>query len=87
MKFAYILTLIMLVSFTVAKEHTYSELIQDLTKPAIEVTVAQLMASFDRPEVKELVGADAYAIARTGVGCGSGVFGGLNTGFTIYDII
>ena len=87
MKFAYILAFVMLISFSVAMEHSYTELIEDLKKPAVEVTVAQLLSGFETPEVKELVGGEAYAIARTGVGCGAGVFGGLNTGFTIYDII
>ena len=56
-------------------------------KPSLETTVAKLLAGFDRQDYINVAESKAYAIARSGVGCGAGVFGGGDTVFTIVDII
>ena len=70
-----------------AKVHDYNELVRELRKPAVEVSVAQLLGGFRKEEVIDIVGGAAYDIARTGVGCGAAFFGGLDTAFTIWDIV
>ena len=79
-----IVIMAMLLAFSYA--HSYTEFVEDLKKPAIESVVNTLLGDFDKKEIMDLEG-EAYAIARTGVGCAAGVFGGLDTGFTIADII
>ena len=88
MKIQLIALLLLAIQFASPRSvHDYTELVTELKKPAVEVVVAQLMGSFRKEEVTEIVGGEAYNIARTGVGCASGIFGGLDTGFTIADII
>ena len=87
MKIAYLIAFMMILSICSAKAHNYRELVEDLRKPAVEVTVAQLMSGFRKEDVIDVMGGHAYDIARTGVGCAAGVFGGLDTGFTIWDIV
>ena len=69
------------------KEHDYTELVEELKKPAVEVFVAQIMSNFRREDLVHTIGGEVYDIARTGVGCGAGIFGGLDTGFTVWDIL
>jgi hypothetical protein len=80
-----IVVLAMLVAFSCA--HSYQELIEQHKKPAIESVVNSLLGNFKKEDVVDIVGGEAYDIARTGVGCAAGFFGGLDTGFTIADII
>ncbi|CAI2382674.1 unnamed protein product [Moneuplotes crassus] len=87
MRLSLVIVALLLVSTTLAKYHTYEEFTKELRKPAIEASVVQILESYFTPEVVELLGGQAYNIARTGVGCAAGVFGGLNTGFTIWDVI
>ena len=87
MKIIYVIVLLMLSSMALGKIHDYNELVTELRKPAVEVSVATLMGGFKKEDVVDIIGGEAYDIARTGVGCGAAVFGGLDTGFTIYDIV
>eukprot|EP00345_Euplotes_harpa_P017943 CAMPEP_0168336658 /NCGR_PEP_ID=MMETSP0213-20121227/11686_1 /TAXON_ID=151035 /ORGANISM="Euplotes harpa, Strain FSP1.4" /LENGTH=128 /DNA_ID=CAMNT_0008341919 /DNA_START=17 /DNA_END=403 /DNA_ORIENTATION=+ len=86
---SFIFFVVLIAFFTTVntKVHDYNELVTELRKPAIEVTVAQLLGGFRKEDVVATVGSKAYDIARTGVGCGAGVFGGADTAFTIADII
>ena len=85
MKIAIIIALIMMLS--IATAHNVNSLVEEHRKPDIEVTVARLMGAFNKGDFASIVGGNAYDIARSGVGCGAGFFGGLDTGFTIYGII
>ena len=88
MKFLALLVALMLLNFTYARSiHDYQELVTELKKPAIESSVNLLLGGFNKADVATLIGSHAYDLARTGVGCGAGVFGGLDTAFTIADII
>ena len=88
MKILYLLAFILLASMAYgAKEHDYEELVAELRKPAVEVVVAQLMGHLNRDKLVPLIGGHGYDVVRTGVGCAAGVFGGLDQGFTILDIV
>ena len=88
MRIQLIALLLLVIQFSASRSvHDYTELVTELKKPAVEVVVAQLMGSFRKEEITAIVGGEAYNIARTGVGCAAGIFGGLDTGFTIADII
>ena len=87
MKASILIVILLLATTSMAKYHTYQEFVGELRKPALESSVAQLVEAYFTPEVVDLVGGHAYNVARTGVGCAAGVFGGLNTGFTIWDVI
>ena len=88
MRFAAYLMVFMVLAWTAhSRVQDYNQMLQDMKKPSIEVVVAQLLGGFKREDFSKLVGSKAYDIARTGVGCGAGVFGGADTVFTIIDII
>ena len=87
-KIAFLLVLVFVIQGTFAKSaHDYSEFVTDLKKPAIASVVNQLLGGFQREDVIELGDSKLYDIVRTGVGCVAGVSGGLDTAFTIADII
>ena len=87
MKLSCILVVLMIVSLSLARITNYNELVEELKQPDVEIYAQQLLDTFASKEVLEMLGGHAYDVARSGVGCASGFFGGLNTGFTIYDII
>ncbi|CAI2384034.1 unnamed protein product [Moneuplotes crassus] len=69
------------------REHTYEELINDMRKPALAVSINSILAHLTKERLEPLIGNRATDIVRDGVGCGSGVFGGLDQAFTVVDII
>ena len=88
MKILFLFVLVLLLSSTFArKKHTYEELIKDLRKPAIELSINQILNHLSRERLEPLLGSKGFDIVRDGVGCASGVFGGLDQGFVIVDII
>ena len=87
MKVICVFFLVLLLSSSMARDHSYEELIQDLRKPALEVTIQQVLGHFNREKLVPYLGSRGYDIVRDGVGCVSGVLGGLDQGFTVADII
>ena len=87
MKLIYVIVFLMISSMAFAKINDYNELVKDLKKPDVEVLVNQLMGGFKKESVVDIIGGETYNIARSGVGCAAGFFGGADTAFTIIDIV
>ena len=88
MRYITVLLVVMAMAWTAqSKMMNYDQKLSEMKKPSIEVVVAQLLGGFKKEDYIHIVGSKAYDIARTGVGCGAGVFGGADTIFTIIDII
>ena len=88
MKIVYIFAFIMLVGMSYGiNAQDYEELTAELRKPSVEVSVSHLMRGFNQDIMMPKMGFYTYDLIRTGVGCGAGVFGGLDQGFTIWSIV
>ena len=85
MKAICVFMLALLVSSTMA--HNYEELVNDLRRPGLEATVQQVLTFIKNEKLMPILEGRGYDIVRDGVGCAAGVFGGLDQGFNLYDII
>ena len=87
MKIVLLVAVLMMATFATAKGLSHKELLEAHPVPSIEQTVSKIFGSVSPDTFKNVVGGEAYNIARTGVGCAAGVFGGADTGFNIYDVV
>ena len=89
MKFTAVFLIFMVLSWSAQSKITdFNQKFSEMNmRPSLEVTVAKLLAGFDRFDYINVAESKAYAIARSGTGCGAGVFGAGDTIFLLIDII